>query len=220
MSNEIAYAPVLEMVEESRADRMGGMAAWGFLDDPKRLAFTLARYKFVAKMLAGKPRALEVGCGDAWAARIVRQAVGELVALDIDAGLIESARACVSDRWPIGLLQHDMAERPLPGLGLFDAAYSLDVLEHIEPGRSHLFVKNIRASLRANGVMIVGMPSLESQAHASAYSKAGHINCMTQGDFRNLMLQHFANVFMFSMSDEVVHTGFGPMSHYNLALCC
>jgi hypothetical protein len=25
---------------------------------------------------------------------------------------------------------------------------------------------------------------------------------------------------MFSMNDEVVHTGYAAMSHYNLALCC
>jgi len=31
---------------------------------------------------------------------------------------------------------------------------------------------------------------------------------------------YFANVFIFSMNDEVVHTGFGKMSHYNIALCC
>lgn len=34
------------------------------------------------------------------------------------------------------------------------------------------------------------------------------------------MLPHFHNVFMFSMNDEVVHTGYGKMSHYNIALCC
>ena len=34
------------------------------------------------------------------------------------------------------------------------------------------------------------------------------------------MQRHFHNVFLFSMNDEVVHTGFSPMAHYLLALCC
>ena len=34
------------------------------------------------------------------------------------------------------------------------------------------------------------------------------------------MLDHFHNVFIFSMNDEVVHTGFAPMPHYYFALCC
>ena len=32
------------------------------------------------------------------------------------------------------------------------------------------------------------------------------------------MLQYFENVFMFSMNDEVLHTGFAPMGHYLFAL--
>ena len=34
------------------------------------------------------------------------------------------------------------------------------------------------------------------------------------------MTHHFRNVFIFSMNDEVVHTGFYPMAHYLFALCC
>lgn len=36
-------------------------------------------------------------------------------------------------------------------------------------------------------------------------------------DFKNTMQRYFHNVFMFSMNDEVVHTGFHPMAHYLLA---
>ena len=52
-------------------------------NDPKRLTFTLARYKFVAKMLAGYGHVLEVGCGDGFATRIVVQDVGALTAVDL-----------------------------------------------------------------------------------------------------------------------------------------
>ncbi|MFM8835604.1 MAG: methyltransferase type 12, partial [Actinomycetota bacterium] len=31
--------------------------------------------------------------------------------------------------------------------------------------------------------------------------------------------KYFHSVFMFSMNDEVVHTGFFPMSHYLIAVC-
>ena len=44
-------------------------------DDPKRLAFLLSRYKFVAKMLDGKKSALEIGCADAFGTCIVRHVV-------------------------------------------------------------------------------------------------------------------------------------------------
>ncbi len=33
------------------------------------------------------------------------------------------------------------------------------------------------------------------------------------------MSEYFHNVFMFSMNDEVVHTGYHRMAHYVIALC-
>jgi len=33
------------------------------------------------------------------------------------------------------------------------------------------------------------------------------------------MLRHFHEAFIFSMNDEVVHTGFYPLAHYLFALC-
>ena len=35
---------------------------------------------------------------------------------------------------------------------------------------------------------------------------------------RTLVSHFFHNVFLFSMNDEVVHTGFTPMAHYLLAI--
>jgi hypothetical protein len=64
------------------------------------------------------------------------------------------------------------------------------------------------------------MPSLESQAFASPPSKLGHVNCKTAPDFEAVMKRYFHNVFMFSMNDEMVHTGYHKMAHYLIALCC
>ena len=35
----------------------------------------------------------------------------------------------------------------------------------------------------------------------------------------DLLEGHFDNVFLFSMNDEVVHTGFHPLAHYLFAVC-
>ena len=49
--------------------------------DPKRLVFTLSRYKFVAKMLSGKNSVAEIGCGDGFGARIVKQEFDLVISL-------------------------------------------------------------------------------------------------------------------------------------------
>jgi len=61
---------------------------------------------------------------------------------------------------------------------------------------------------------------MESQAHASPPSKIGHVNCKTGKELKALLERFFHNVFVFSMNDEVVHTGYAPMAHYLIAIGC
>ena len=190
-------------------------AAWHA--DPKRLGIVLSRYKFVAKMLSGKKRVLEVGCGDAWASRVVKQEVDTLIGVDVDPVFIKDASDAMDPKWAFEVRVHDMLESPVDGA--FDALYALDVLEHIHPMNEDRFIANMAASLDAPGVAIVGMPSLESQPYASPLSKEGHVNCKSAPDLKQVMLRHFHDVFIFSMNDEVVHTGFYALAHYLFALC-
>ena len=80
--------------------------------------------------------------------------------------------------------------------------------------------QNICKSLHEQGVLIVGMPSLESQKYASEGSKAEHVNCKTQTDLRKLGQRYFHNVFAFSMNDEVVHFRLSALGAYIFILCC
>ena len=212
------YHEVISAIRMRGGERLGYMTSWAWIDDPKRLAFTLARYKFVAKMLAGTGIVIEIGCGDGFGSRIVKQSVGTLIGLDFNSEFIVSAKACASAEHSVDFHVHDMMRAPFDATA--DACYCMDVLEHIVSSDESLFLANIVKSLRPDGICIVGTPSLESQHFASKYSKSGHVNCKTQTDLRKTMKRHFRNVFMFSMNDEVVHTGYEKMSHYNIALCC
>jgi 2-polyprenyl-3-methyl-5-hydroxy-6-metoxy-1,4-benzoquinol methylase len=215
---EPQYDDCLELRDRQGLAQFGLMSNLGWHQDPKRILFTFARYKFVAKMFSGMDRVLEVGCADAFGTRIVRQETKHVVATDFDPVFIEDATQHVDPRWAFECRVHDMLNGPVGEE--FDGAYTLDVLEHIPAANEDRFVANIAASLAPHGVLIVGSPSLESQEYASAVSKAGHVNCKTGPELRQLMSRYFHNVFIFSMNDEVVHTGFHPMAHYLFAVCC
>lgn len=217
LTKEPQYQALLDHKGQKGSAILGVMNNQVWHDDPRRLVFTLSRYKFVAKLLSGKKKVLEVGCGDAFASRIVQQEVGALTAIDFDPLFIEDIKSRADPDWPLECAVHDMLAGPYAGK--FDALYSLDVLEHIEQDKEDLFLRNALQSLSPEGVAIVGMPSLESQNYASPQSKEGHVNCKSGSDFRRLMQGYFHNVFMFSMNDEVVHTGYFPMAHYLLAVC-
>lgn len=215
------YKIIKEHESNHNLAKLGSMISHAWDEDPKRLTFTFARYKFVSKMLSGCENVLEIGCGDGFASRIVLQHVKNLTLSDInyiDDLVISNSNP--NTKWKFKeILQKDFSKTG-PTLEKYDAIYSLDVLEHIEPMDEPLFLKNIIDSLTDNGVLIIGMPSLESQVYASPISKTEHINCQSQSTLKNTMLKYFDNVFMFSMNDEVLHTGFDKMSHYIIALCC
>lgn len=210
--------PGLEVSQRIGPTRLGLLKTWEWYDDPKRLAFSLARSKFVAKMFAGRSRVLEVGCGDAFCAPIVRQSVANLTVTDFDPVYIEDALSRMTERWPYEALVLDVTKDSIPGT--YDGIYSLDMLEHIPEEQEDDVMRRMVAALAKDGAMIIGMPSLESQQYASAPSRAGHVNCKTEDGLRALMLRFFENVFLFGMNDEVLHTGYGPMCQYRLALAC
>ena len=194
------------------------MRNYDWENDPRRFAFTFSRYKFVSKMFDGFESVLELGCGDGFASRIVRQTVKELVVTDFDPKFIDEINAVTGSEWTLIAKVHDMVSSSMNES--FDGIFSLDVLEHIEAENEDAFLKNTCASLKRHGSLIVGMPSLESQVYASEGSKVGHVNCKSGNELRDFLKKYFHSVFIFSMNDEVLHTGFFPMSHYLLAVCC
>lgn len=214
---EIQYDGHIELKQKQGLSKLGVEKNANWHTDPRRLVFALSRYKFVSKIFSGKKRVLEVGCGDAFPTRILLQEVGSVHGVDIDPLFIEDANERMDAKWPFTCGVHDITSGPVPGT--FDAAFSLDVLEHIPKEQDDVYFTNIAASLTDSGVLIVGMPSLESQAYASPLSKIGHINCKTGAELKALAEKYFQNVFIFSMNDEVVHTGYQPMAQYLFALC-
>lgn len=194
--------------------KMGPMASQYWRDDPKLLGIHLARYKFVSKMLVGKTLVAEVGCGDGFFSKLVREQVGVLHLYDFDKKFIDH----IYDTNASNAYVADITKGKLE-YGPYQAIYSLDVMEHIDHENQILYLQNIVKSLAKRGVFIVGMPTLESQKYASPQSKVGHIGCWSGDTLKGVLNCYFHNVFLFSMNDEMVHTGFYPMSHYLIAIC-
>lgn len=147
----------------------------------------------------------------------MRQHVDHLSGTDFDPIFIEDAKTIADPFWPIDFFVHDFISGPLSTK--YSAAYAIDVLEHISPNSQDSFLQNICLSLSDNGVALFGMPSIESQKYASPQSIIGHVNCQTGPELKSNMEKHFRNVFLFSMNDEIVHTGYSAMAHYLFVLC-
>jgi 2-polyprenyl-3-methyl-5-hydroxy-6-metoxy-1,4-benzoquinol methylase len=214
---EPQYQIQAETLERLGPVELGPTASHTWRSDPRRLAFLLARYKFVSKMFAGRRSAVEFGCGDGFGMRVVLQTVGHVHGIDFDQFFIDWARRhAAHERLNCTFERMDIT-RESSGR-TFDCAYSLDVIEHIEPQREDAFMDCIAASLCNGGACIVGTPNITAGPYASPWSAEGHINLKSAETLRSTMERVFSQVFLFSMNDEVVHTGFAPMAHYLFCL--
>src|SRR6266478_4829424 len=97
---EQQYNDCLEIANKQGLTQLGIMSNQVWHDDPRCLAFMLSRYKFVAKMLSGR-KVAEIGCGDAFGSRIVKQEVEQLHVYDIDPIFIADIQQRSEEKWPM-----------------------------------------------------------------------------------------------------------------------
>jgi hypothetical protein len=99
---------------------------------------------------------------------------------------------------------------------------------HANVAYQHLQQFEPRKGLRTAQIeQAVAPPSARvTKARTTFLTPAGE-NCIArtatpapQSNFRRLTQKYFHNVFMFSMNDEVVHTGYHKMAHYLVAIGC
>ena len=86
-------------------------------NDPRQFFISLARYKFVAKMLQKKKNVLEIGCGDGFNSRIVKQEVENLEITDNGKILKKYAKITNSKKWKTTFFEHDFVKNKLNELG-------------------------------------------------------------------------------------------------------
>lgn len=196
---------------------LGRYTAQAYIQDPIRLSFITSRYKFCARLLAGCGTVLEIGCGDGFGGGIVAQMVDRLICTDINEAMLTENRQKMAPTKNIIFEYHDF--RKAPYACRVDAIYLIDTIEHIFPEEENAFMTHLVASLKDNGVCIIGTPNETADGYANTWSREGHVNLKNHQSLMELARQFFSNSFFFGMNDEVVHTGFPPMAHFIWALC-
>ena len=199
------------------------------LSDPKCFGFVLARYKFAAKMLARKSSILEVGCGEGVGAMMMACETGaQVTGIDFDADQIAYAdrhlrqpfeRFRPGEKGRLSFRCFDFVKGD-DDLGQFDGLLSIDVIEHVPAGKEEdRFLRRCRDLLTDDGVAIIGTPNDFASPYASERSQIGHINLYKPDRYVETLERYFRNVFLMSMNDEMVHTGYNKMAHYLMAVC-
>lgn len=192
--------------------------SYNFRNDPKRLAFVLARYKFAAKMGSSQRSILELGCGEGIGAPILAEFALSYTGVDLDEAAISGARGNFQADLPkYRFIYEDFMGKTF---GSYDSVVSLDVVEHIYPEHEALYFETIMDNLNERGIAIVGTPNITAAPYASEASELGHVNLFSQKRLKEALERYFHNVFPFGINDEILHTGYAPMAHYIICVAC
>jgi len=190
----------------------GPWTSFSLLNDAKHMCFVLSRYKFCARILEDKDCILEIGCGDGFGTPIVAQNRKYILAIDQDDRLIEGNKKRLKDLKNLQFQKLDIC-KTIPEK-VFDGIFSIDVIEHLDPQLEKIFMDHSCRCLNKNGIYIIGTPNITAKRYATPRSRIQHINLKSYSTLHDLLSQYFENLLMFSMNDEVIHTGYGPMAHY------
>lgn len=203
---------------DSRTVRLGKYFSYQLLHNTRHLTFALSRYKFAAKMLPGdgKTSVLELGCSEGVGTLVLAERAGKITAVDFHERSISWARKNIGSK-KIKFIAGDFLGKKY---GTHDAVVAVDVIEHIMPGKTGLFMKTISDNLTADGFCVIGTPNITSAKYASPESREAHVNLFSAARLRKTASEHFRNVFLFGMNDEVLHTGYEPMCQYLFVLAC
>lgn len=190
------------------------------------ILFTLARYKFVIRMLQPRRHStvLELGCNNGFGTRYVRNKceIDKLVGVDFDSEAISVAREEVSDDI-CEFIEDDFIGkdyRDRCSMGGYTCVFAMDVIEHIPRNQEQDFVDTMADNLAKDGFVVIGTPNVTMYPYASPWNKARHINNYSPERLHGLLSTRFEQVFLFGMNDESLNTGFYPMNCYVLVLAC
>ncbi|MFQ5771574.1 MAG: SAM-dependent methyltransferase [bacterium] len=198
---------------------LGQISSHSLWKDPKHFEFTLSRYKFAAKMLQDRQKIVDVGCGEGIGCLMLKaETKAKIIGIDFDSEQISYANTHIKPLGGMEFVCQDLINEPIK-IEQVDGLVSIDTIEHVHPDEEEQFFTNTLSCLTDKAIAVFGTPSTYSREHMAKRSQIGHINLFDEERLRNTLLKYFSYVFVFSMNDEMVHTGFPKMAHYFMALC-
>jgi 2-polyprenyl-3-methyl-5-hydroxy-6-metoxy-1,4-benzoquinol methylase len=189
-----------------------------FISDPLMTSVKLARYKFVAKMLAEDDIVLDLGCGNGYSSYFFSKFAKKVIGVDLYANLKKANAVLQSDN--LMFVKADILSPPSEILEeKYSAIVAIDVIEHFYKEDGERIIGQYSRYLTDNGMMIFGTPSKFSQSYRSPKSKDTHFYEYEPDELNMLCRRFFGRTILFSMNDEIVHTGFKKLAWFFFVLC-
>ena len=94
------------------------------------------------------------------------------------------------------------------------AVTMIDVIEHFYRPDGENIIQTYSNLLSSNRIMIIGTPNRYSGNYRSTKSKESHFYEYEPEELQELCQKYFGRTLMFSMNDEIIHTGFNKLAWF------
>ena len=189
-----------------------------FQESPLDFFILLARYKFAARILDGNDTVLDAGCGHGLGSVMLSKFARSVTGLDADHELVNYCQDTYARIQNLSFMQGDL--RDLSGLkGQFDTVVCLDVIEHFTMEDAQVVLDNLAGALTSRGMLVIGTPNARSQEFGSDRRRQTHVFEYDYSAFREMLGARFKRLIVFSMTDELVSTGFSELAWYFMGTC-
>ncbi len=188
-----------------------------FQESPLDFFILLARYKFAARLIKKNMSVLDAGCGQGSGTLFLSKFAARVTGGDFDRALVERNNAAYKNIPNVDFKFLDLLNPAIENQ--YDSVVSMDVIEHFSKEQTEIIAKNYSRLTKEGGYAIIGTPNIASAPYASERRKQSHLHEFEPAEFQDLLSRHFKNVFLFSMTDEVVSLSFPKLAWYLMALC-
>jgi len=164
--------------------------------DAGTYAAHLARYEFVAPMIAPQETVLETACGSGYGTRILASRARQVVGIDYSPLALDYARRHHGAA-NLRFVQMDCHQLSFPTAS-FDVVVSFEVFEHLE--NSDKYLAECRRVLRPGGRLMLSTPNAAPwniHMGSQGLDYDFHINMVDLEGLRSALRRHFLNVTVY-----------------------
>ena len=190
-----------------------------FNESPLDFFILLARYKFAIRFIKKTNKVIDVGCGHGLGSVFLSKYANLIIGADQDKELVNKNASNYKKIKNLQFKHFDLLKPSKSFFNKFDMVISMDVIEHFNKSKMGTVVDSYYNLLNSDGFAIIGTPNIASRPYASQRRIDTHEFEFTRDEFEKTLLKKFKNVFIFSMTDEVVSTSFPNMAWYLMAIC-
>ena len=190
-----------------------------FNENPLDFFIILARYKFGTRFIKKTHKVIDVGCGHGLGSVFLSKYANSIIGADLDKDLVNKNNSNYKNIKNLQFKHFDLLKPSKSFFNKFDVVISMDVIEHFNKRKMGTVVDSYYNLLNSDGFAIIGTPNIASRPYASQRRIDTHEFEFTRDEFEKTLLKKFKNVFIFSMTDEVVSTSFPNMAWYFVAIC-